>query len=70
MTESESMANEPLTKLQPKTVGRFKVIYATLDNATEDEDGIHNPKLYISRGMLAPTTHRPKRERQRRRQPE
>lgn len=42
MTDPAYMANTLLTKLLSKTLGPFKVISASLDTVTMDENGVHN----------------------------
>lgn len=42
IVESVRMASAPTTKLLPKTLARFKAIYATKYLVTVDKNGIHN----------------------------
>lgn len=42
MTESERVEDAPLMTFLPKTLGQFKVMSATSENVTVDENGTHN----------------------------
>lgn len=61
MTESECMANAPLTKCLPKTVGKFKFILVTPDTVAVNVNGIHNT-LFTDKVTLAPRNARSKDE--------
>lgn len=56
------LAEAPWKKMPSGAVGPFRVLAATQDTVTRDEDGIQNT-VSIDRASIAPTTRAPERSR-------